>query len=85
MEQNEELFDLAVKYGLIDRPNNQSYMVYGEKIRGRDAAVVSFSKDKIALEEYNLKIRDMYLSGVRPGDDEGTAKEETNSLIEGME
>ena len=85
VEQNEELFDLAVKYGLIDRPNNQSYMVYGEKIRGRDAALISFSKDKIALEEYNLKIRDMYLSGVRPGDDEGTAEEETNSLIEGME
>jgi recombination protein RecA len=83
VEQNEELFDLAVKYGLIDRPNNQSYMVYGEKIRGRDAALDSFSKDKESLVEYDLKIRDMYLSGTRPGrsDDE----EEVNPLIEEME
>ena len=85
VDQNEELFDLAIKYGLIERPNNQNYMVYGEKIRGRDAALAYFSNDKSALEEYDLKIRDMYLSGVRPGEAKAAAEEETNSLIEGME
>jgi recombination protein RecA len=84
VEQNEELFELSIKYGLIERPNNQSYMVYGEKIRGRDAALVCFSKDKDSLEEYDLKVRGMYLSGIRPGD-EDSAEEEANPLIEGME
>ena len=85
VEEGEELFDLAVKYGLIERPNNQSYMVYGEKIRGRDAALSVFTKNKTALEEYDLKIRSMYLSGVRPGEADGSEEEETNALIEGME
>jgi recombination protein RecA len=84
VEQSEEIFDLAVKYGLIDRPNNQSYMVYGEKIRGRDAALASFSKDKMALEEYDLKIRSMYLSGARPGEIDNVEEEE-NPLIGEME
>jgi len=84
VNQSEEIFNLAIKYDLIERPNNQSYVVYGEKIRGRDAALAAFSKDKMALEEYDLKIRDMYLSGVRPGEAEG-ADEEPNPLIGEME
>jgi recombination protein RecA len=85
VNKHEELFELAVKYGLIERPTNQSYMICGEKIRGRDAAVALFSKDKIALEEYHLKIRDMYISGVRPGDDEDAEVEDVNPLIEQVE
>jgi len=83
--QGEELFDLAIKYGLIERPNNQSYMVYGEKIRGRDAALAEFCKDKIALGEYDLKIRNMYLSGANPGGADPVAEEEANPLIGEME
>ena len=84
VSQGEELFDLAVKYGLIERPNNQSYMVYGEKVRGRDAALACFSQNNASLEEYDLKIRDMYLSGGPPGE-AGSEKEEANPLIGKME
>jgi recombination protein RecA len=84
VSKGEELFELAVKYDLIERPTNQSYMVRGEKIRGREAALDCFSQDKTSLEEYDLKIRDIYLSGGKPGE-KNDAEEETNSLIEGLE
>jgi len=84
VNQSEEIFNLAIKYDLIERPNNQSYVVRGEKIRGRDAALLSFSKDKELSEEYDLKIRDMYLSGARFSATEDV-NEENNPLIEAME
>ena len=84
VDQSEELFDLSVKYGLIERPNNQSYMVYGEKVRGRDAALAAFSKDKASLAEYDLKIRGMYLSGTSKSVACEDAEEE-NPLLGAME
>ena len=84
VKQDVELFELSVKYGLIERPNNQSYIVNGEKIRGRDAAVKAFSEEKSLVEEYNLKIRDMYLSGTL----KSTACEDTeeeNPLLGSLE
>jgi recombination protein RecA len=58
-----EIFDLSVKYGLIERPNSQSYIVNGEKIRGRDNAIKSFSEDSSAVSEYDSRVRVAYLEG----------------------
>lgn len=85
VDQQIEIFDLAIKYGLITRPNNQNYVIAGEKIRGRDAALKYFAEDKRLLEEYDLKIRDIYLSG---GDSAPTLDEEVeenNPLIGALE
>jgi len=84
VKQDVELFELSVKYGLIERPNNQSYIVNGEKIRGRDAAVKAFSEEKSLVEEYNLKIRDMYLSGT-PKSTACEDTEEENPLLGSLE
>jgi recombination protein RecA len=56
-----EIFDLAVKYGMIERPNNQNYIVDGEKIRGRDNAINSFVDNPDLVKNYNQTIRDIYL------------------------
>ena len=61
-----EVFDLAVKYGLIERPSNQSYLVNGVKIRGRDNAIKSFSEDTTLVESYNNTVRDIYLGNEEP-------------------
>lgn len=83
VDQDVELFDLGVKYGLIERPNNQSYIVLGEKIRGRDAAIAYFVKEN-AKEEYDIRIRDMYLNGGGPAG-EPAVQEEDNPLIGALE
>ena len=58
----EEVFDLSVKYGLIERPSSQSYLVGGEKIRGRDKALAAFvSSDLNLVQSYNQDVRDIYL------------------------
>ena len=85
-----EIFDLAVKYGLIERISNQSYSVNGTKIRGRDNAV-DFMRKEVSAEgcaslsaEYNQKIRSLYLEGAlanSSAEEEG----EVNPLINSIE
>ena len=84
VEQGCEIFDLAIKYNLIDRPNNQSYIVDGEKIRGRDAAVTVLCSNNSLLQEYDEKIREMYLSGTVTESSESEDLED-NPLIGSME
>ena len=85
VNRGEEVFDLAIKYKLIERPNNQSYIISGEKVRGRDAALKVFTENKSLVEEYNLNIRDLYLSGSPPSAEEDSFDEEENPLISSME
>jgi recombination protein RecA len=81
-----EIFDLAVKYGLIERPSNQSYLINGEKIRGRDNAVSSFSEDTALVEDYNNTVRDMYLGNEEPIAANGAGPEDAaNPLISAIE
>ena len=84
VEQGCEIFDLAIKYNLIDRPNNQCYIVDGEKIRGRDAAVTVLCSNNSLLQEYDEKIREMYLSGTVTESSESEDLED-NPLIGSME
>ncbi len=56
----EELLDLGVKVALIERPNNRSYVILGEKQSSRDLAIEFVSKNK---EEVERTIREAYLSG----------------------
>jgi len=80
----EEVFDLAVKYNLIERPSSQSYMVNGEKIRGRDNAIEALKYCEGLVGEYDAKVRSLYLDG-EACDDPGSVQEEANPLIESIQ
>jgi recombination protein RecA len=85
----EEIFDLSVKYGLIERPSSQSYLVSGEKIRGRDKALLAFVSSGDSLARANdQEVRDIYLGYKDPvastfGSDE--LEEIANPLISSIE
>lgn len=85
VNQHEEIFDLSIKYNLIQRPNNQSYIVDGEKIRGREAALKAFCENESLCCEYNSRVRDIYLSGESLEQNSVLDVEEENPLIASME
>jgi len=83
VETHEEVFSLAVDYGMIVRPNNVMYEIAGESIRGKDAAMKYFLENNLE-EEFLTRIRDVYINGVtndalEPCDDEEVLQE--NSLM----
>ena len=81
----EEVFDLAVKYGLIERPSNQSYLIDGEKIRGRDSAISAFINKDAVVQQYDKAIKDMYLGSEISISVESIEEEVTNPLISSIE
>ncbi len=85
VQRAEEVFELSLKYGLITRPNNQSYVVEGERVRGRDAALGLFSEDYMRVDEYDLKIREMYLNGDTSIKTVDVEQEEQNPLLGAIE
>ena len=62
VETATEVFDLAIKYNLIDRPNNQSYQIGMEKIRGRDAAFAYFVENNL-VDDYLASVQNIYING----------------------
>jgi recombination protein RecA len=85
VSKDAEVFDLAVKYGLIERPSNQSYIIAGEKLRGRDNAVVHFCENKNLVEEYDSRVREEYLSGPDAQEPVDFQQQEENPLISSIE
>jgi recombination protein RecA len=83
VEQHSEVFELAVKYNLIERPNNVSYIIGEEKLRGKDAAIQYFIDNNLS-EEYLAKIMDIYIGGSdAPSSDEDEDEEfESNPLMD---
>jgi len=56
----EEILDLGVKLGMFERPNNRSYVIGGEKLASRDAAIKYCEENLQTLES---SIREFYMSG----------------------
>lgn len=82
----EEIFNLAVKYGLISRPTTQTFLINGEKIRGKDNALGALKGCGGLIQEYEHRIREMYING--EVDTEpllGAEPEELNPLIESIQ
>lgn len=77
VNQSEELLDLAVKYGIISRPNNQSYEYMGESVRGRANMINKITEDNDMYNEVLTKIKDIYLKA----DDQFEAEEVINPLL----
>tara|TARA_R100000152_G_C6776983_1_gene206532 strand:- start:1391 stop:2545 length:1155 start_codon:yes stop_codon:yes gene_type:complete len=87
VNSEEEVFNLGVKYGIIERPNNQMYIVGGEKIRGRDNAMLAFLKDKDLSEGVLAGVKNIYINNLNTedNDDHGNDDLEANPLIDSME
>lgn len=79
-----EIFDLSVKYGLIERPSSQSYIINGEKIRGRDNAIKAFSENLDIVSEYDSRVRAVYLEGGETSVNSVESLEE-NPLLQSIE
>ncbi len=80
----DEIFELAVKYGMIERPNNQMYIVNGEKIRGRDNAKEAFSSNVANISSMLSAIKDMYINNEEP-ESADVEELEINPLIGSIE
>lgn len=83
VEQEAEVFELAIKYNLIKRPNNVSYIIGEEKLRGRDAATQYFIDNNLS-EEYLNKIMDIYIGGsdALSSDEDEDEELESNPLMD---
>ena len=77
---DEEIFELGVKYGTIDRPSAQYYIIDGEKIRGREAALSSFLSNRPLVKETLSTVSEMYMNGVAEPND-NNPKEEENPVF----
>jgi recombination protein RecA len=58
--KNEQLLDLGCLYGIIDRPNNRSYVINGERLGSRELALEYISKNEALVEG---QVRSAYLDG----------------------
>ena len=56
----EELLDLGVKVGLVERPNNRSYVIENQKLSSRDEAIKYVEQNLERLEDL---VREFYLAG----------------------
>ena len=62
VNQSEEILDLAVKYNIVSRPNNQSYEYMGESVRGRANMIEKINSSSELYNEIHIKIKDIYLN-----------------------
>jgi recombination protein RecA len=58
--KNEQLLDLACMYGIIERPNNRSYVFGGEKLSSREVALDYVKNHEFTIEDL---VRKAYLEG----------------------
>lgn len=84
VNQSEEILDLAVKYNIIVRPNNQSYEYMGESVRGRSAMIQKIEDEPSLYKEIENKIKDIYLKNQSPQTDDFEDEEEENPLLGGF-
>lgn len=84
VNQAEEILDLAVKYNIITRPNNQSYEYMGESVRGRSAMIQKIEDETSFYKEIENKIKDIYLKNQSPQVDDFDDEEDENPLLGGF-
>jgi recombination protein RecA len=58
--KNEQLLDLGCMYNVIERPNNRTYIINGERLASRELALDYITKYELTIE--NL-VRSAYLDG----------------------
>jgi hypothetical protein len=81
INKNEEVLNLAILMGLVDRPNNKTYAYGNEKFNGKQA-ILDYLQDPVKMELLEEACRERYLSGDGPvssmsSSHEGLDSEET--------
>jgi len=61
VNQNIEALDLGVKFSIVERPNNRNYIIYGEKILGRDNAIKYLDENTEVANRIFSEVRGIYL------------------------
>jgi len=86
VNRNEEVLNLAILMGLVDRPNNKTYVLGQEKFNGKQA-ILDYLDDNTKLIQLEEACREKYLSGEGPvasvHDDEDSASD--SSALEDSE
>ena len=85
VNQNIEALELGTKFSIIDRPNNRNYVIYGEKILGRDNAAKYLDDNKDIAERICSEVRSAYLNKQTAPSSSKVEAEEDNPLISSIE
>jgi recombination protein RecA len=84
VNQEEELLDLAVKYKVIARPNNQSYEYMGEPVRGRANMIQKIKDNDSLYQEILNTVKDIYLKEKDISAEDIEEESISNPLMEGI-
>jgi len=63
--RHKEVFDIGVKYGVIQRPNNVSYLYEDYKWKGKEACIKAILENNLQ-DEILVKSKESKASGVKP-------------------
>tara|TARA_B100000131_G_scaffold322708_1_gene377676 strand:+ start:2401 stop:3528 length:1128 start_codon:yes stop_codon:yes gene_type:complete len=75
VDLEQEVLDLAVEFSLVERPNNKSYIIDGEKIVGRSNAISYLKENQDVCNNLLLTIRGIYTSSDSSDTDESSGEE----------
>jgi len=75
VDLEQEVLDLAVEFSIVERPNNKSYIIDGEKIVGRSNAISYLKENQDVCNNLLLTIRGIYTSSDSSDTDESSGEE----------
>jgi recombination protein RecA len=76
INQHMEIKDLAVKYGIVKRPNNQTYVFEDLNVRGKDKFLEHLAQDPVLCEKLLVLVKEAKASGAKPTDASDQSEEE---------
>jgi recombination protein RecA len=68
INRHAEIKDLAVKYGIVKRPNNQTYVFEDLSVRGKDNFLKRLEQDPALCERLLSMVKDAKGSGAKPSE-----------------
>jgi len=66
INRHAEIKDLAVKYGVVKRPNNQTYVFEDLNVRGKDKFLEHLGQDPALCERLLALVKEAKFSGAKP-------------------
>lgn len=83
VQEDIEIFDLAIKYNLITRPSTKTYCIEGSNIVGRGASIQYLADRPELMAKHLAEIREFYINNSEPplGEADDEEEEEVNPLI----
>lgn len=75
VNRSAEIKDLAVKYGVVQRPNNQTYVFGDLSVRGRENFLAHLEQDPVLCEKLLDLVKVAKASGAKPAKESGEEEE----------